>query len=156
MPTVAEICDAVDTELGEALVAAGVLIVSQNYDELTEGMNDPGVLQIYPESEGLTDSLSGFGQTQQMTFGEDGLIQEEIIIHADYYAKQRANIGDDMAVLIPGIEAIRDKIKEQKCPPFGLTGIRTFQWSWERTVWEYGQPELKYIGARFILRMRLF
>jgi len=156
MPTIAEICDAVDTALGEALVTSGDLTISQNYDELTEGMNDIGVLQIYPESGRLTDSLSGQGQTQQMTFGVDGLIQEEITIHADYYATSRANIGDDMAVLIPGIEAIRAKIKEQKCPPFGLTGIRTFQWSWERTVWEYGQPELKYIGARFILRMRLF
>jgi hypothetical protein len=152
--TVAQICTAIDTTLGAALVASGDLTESQNFSELTEGMNDEKVLQIYPEEEAPVSVGSG---TQKITFGSTPFIDEEIVIHADYYGRQRSHIGEDMATLVSGIDAIRANLKTQNCPnPFSLTGIANFQWSWNRVVFEYGGPELKYIGARFRLVFRTF
>lgn len=154
--TVRQICDAIHDTLGAALVAAGTLIDSQNFDELTEGINDEKILQIYPEEETVVSSGSG---TQKLTFGSTPFIDEEIVIHADYYARQRSHIGEDMDLLVTGIDAIRANLKTQNCPnPFDLTGIANFQWSWRRVVFEYGSQgsEVKYIGARFRLVLRTF
>lgn len=152
--TVAQICDAINISLGQALEASGDLIKSQNYDKLTEGINDPNILQIYPEEE---SPVSFGGGTQKLTLGSDPYIDEEIIIHADYYARARSNLGEDMASLVSGIDAIRANLKTQNCPnPFDLIGIANFQWSWRRVVFDYGDPELKYVGARFRLVLRTF
>ena len=152
--TVAQMCDAIDTTLGEVLVTSGDLIRSDSYDELREGMNDENILQIYPEEQ---SPVSVGSETQKLTFTDTPFIDEEIVIHADYYAQQRAHIGEDMAQLVGGIDAIRANLKTQNCPnPFGLTGIANFQWSWRRVVFEYGGPELRYIGARFRLVLRTY
>jgi len=155
--TLAEMCTAIDLTLGEALVTSSDLTVSQNYNQLTEGMNDPDVLQIYPESQAPVDSSSG--ATHKLTLGDsDGaVIQEEVTIHVDYYAKQRgADLSEDMAAMVAGVDAIIANLKTQDCQPFNLTNCRSFQWSWTRAVFAYGEPELKYTGARFILVLRLF
>jgi hypothetical protein len=157
--TVNQICDAIHTSLGQALVAAGALTRSQNAaatpnsgEQLTEGMNDKNVLQIYPEEQPTVSVGSG---TQKKTLGASPYIDEEFIIHADYYCQQRANIGEDMANLVTGIDAIRANLKTQNCPnPFSLTGIPNFQWSWQRVVFEYGG--VNYIGARFRLTLRTY
>lgn len=152
--TVEQICDAIDGTLGAALVASGDLVDSQNFDELTEGMNDERILQIYPEEQ---TPVSVGSETQKLTFGSTPFIDEEIVIHCDYYARQRSHIGEDMEQLVHGIDAIRTNLKTQNCPnPFGLTGIANFQWSWQRVIFEYGSPELKYVGARFRLVLRTF
>jgi hypothetical protein len=152
--TVAQICDAIQTTLGEVLVAAGDLIKSLDHDELEEGIQDENTLQIYPEEQ---TTVSTGSQTQKLTLSSDPYIDEELIIHADYYAQQRANIGEDMAQLVTGIDAIRTNLKMQQCPnPFSLTGIASFQWSWQRVIFSYGEPELKYVGARFRLVLRTF
>lgn len=152
--TVEQICDAIDGTLGATLIASGDLVDSQNFDQLTEGMNDERVLQIYPEEQAPVSIGSG---TQKLTFGSTPFIDEEIVIHCDYYARQRSQIAEDMEQLVHGIDAIRANLKTQNCPnPFGLTGIANFQWSWQRVIFEYGSPELKYIGARFRLVLRTF
>jgi hypothetical protein len=152
--TVAQICDAVDDTLGQVLVASGDLLVSQSYDEMTESVPDDKLLQIYPEEQ-LQTSVGS--ETQKMTLGSDPYIDEEIVINVDYYARQRSHIGEDMAQLVSGIDAIRANLKTQNCPnPFGLTGLATFQWSWRRVIFEYGGPEQKYMGARFRLVLRTF
>lgn len=152
--TVAQICDAIDVSLGEVLVTAGDLVKSLSFDELEEGINDPNTLQVYPEEQSPVAMGSA---TQQITLGSDPFIDEEIVIHADYYARQRSHIGEDMGGLVAGIDAIRANLKGQNCPnPFDLIGIATFQWSWTRVVFDYGAPELKYVGARFRLVLRTF
>lgn len=152
--TIKQICDAIDATLGQVLVSSGDLVDSQNFDELTEGINDERLLQIYPEEQTSVSVGSG---TQKLTFGSTPFIDEEIVIHCDYYARQRSHIGEDMAQLVSGIDAIRANLKTQNCPnPFDLTGIANFQWSWNRVTFDYGAPELKYIGARFRLVLRIF
>ena len=153
--TIKQICDAIDATLGEVLVASGDLIRSDNFNELTEGMNDERVLQIYPESE----SPVSFGSsgTAKKTLTSAPYIDEEIVILVDYYARQRSHLGEDMKQLVSGIDAIRANLKTQNCPnPFDLTGIANFQWSWQRTLFEYGGPELRYVGARFRLVLRTY
>lgn len=154
--TVADICDAINTSLGETLEASGDLINSQNYNELTEGMNDERVLQIYPEEELPVSSESETNYRTLKKSSSTAYVIEDIIIHADYYAKQRSNLGDDMAKLVSGIDAIRDNLKAQVCPFFNEARIRNFRWSWRRVVFDYGGPELKYVGARFRLEIRTF
>jgi hypothetical protein len=152
--TIAQICDAIDSTLGATLVASGDLVRSDSYDELREGMNDENILQIYPEEE---TPVSTGSATQKLTFSDAPYVDEEIVINADYYARQRSHIGEDMGQLVSGIDAIRANLKGQNCPnPFGLTGIANFQWSWTRVVFDYGGPELKYMGARFRLVLRTF
>lgn len=160
--TVKQICDAIHTDLGEALVAAGDLIRSQNAaadpatgEGLTEGINDRNVLQIYPEQQ---TPVSAGSATQKFTLGSTGstpFIHEEFVIHADYYCQQRAHIGEDMINLVTGIDAIRANLKGQNCPnPFDLTGIPNFQWSWQRVIFDYGG--VSFVGARFRLVLRTY
>jgi len=153
--TIAQICSAINTSLGDALVASGDIIKTLDYDELEEGMNDQKTLQVYPDEETPVSKESG---TQMRTFGSDPYIDEEIVIIADYYAIQRGpNIGQEMGELVSGIDAIRANLKAQNCPnPFDLTGIANFQWSWRRVIFDYGGPELKYMGARFRLVLRTY
>jgi hypothetical protein len=152
--TVAQICDAIDDTLGQVLVDSGNLIVSQSYDELTESITDDRFLQIYPEEQ-LDTSVDS--ETQKMTLGGTPYIQEDIVVNVDYYARQRSHIGEDMGLLVSGIDEIRANLKTQNCDnPFGLTGIANFIWSWRRVIFEYGGPEQKYIGARFRLVLRTF
>lgn len=152
--TVAAICDAIDEELGQVLIASGDLTVSQSYDELSESVTDDKFLQIYPEEQ-LQASVGS--ETQKMTLTDTPYIQEDIVINVDYYARQRSHIGEDMSLLVSGIDAIRANLKTQNCPnPFALTDIATFTWSWRRVIFEYGGPEQKYVGARFRLVIRTF
>lgn len=157
--TIKQICDAIHEELGQALVASGALTHSQNAaadpqtgEGLTEGINDQNVLQIYPEEQTPVSFGSG---THKISLGSSPYIHEEFIILADYYCQQRAQIGEDMAKLITGIDAIRANLKSQDCPnPFALTGIPNFQWSWQRVIFEYGGAS--YVGARFRLMLRTY
>jgi len=144
--TYAEMCDAIR----DTLAAAPSVRRAQGYDELTEGMQDQPAFQVYPEG---CDPVSVESQTQTFTM-QAGVIQETHIIYVDYYARQRSHIGEDMAALVEGIDEIIPILEAQMCSPFGLDGIKNFQWSWGRAVFDYGN--VKYMGARFELRLRTF
>jgi hypothetical protein len=148
--TEAQVCDAIR----DTLATATGINVAQSYDELTEGIHDENLLQVYPES-GETSFNSS---TDRRTFGSSSVTpkrQDVSVYHVDYYCTQRSNIGDDMAKLVPGITAIKAKLNAQNGKPyFGLTGIKAFQWRWERTVWDYGG--VAFIGARFTITITIF
>lgn len=152
--TYAQMCDAIEGYLAAGMTAA-VLLRSQSYDELSEGMQDSPTLQVYPEG---CEPVSFGSETQTFTF-KAGVIQEVHIIHADYYAKQRSHLGEDMAALVDGIDEIVELLEETSgdtagCPPFGLDGLKTFTWSWRRVVFDYGG--VLYMGARFTINLRTF
>lgn len=156
--TVKECCDAIHASLGLVLVAAGDLVRSQNAaadpqtnEGLTEGINDLNVLQVYPEERPNVSTGSG---TVKTTLA--GNKDKELVVFADYYTKQRANIGEDMALLITGIDAIEGNLDAQDCPYFGLSKIKSFQYSWQRVVFAYGERQLNYVGARFRLVLRTY
>ena len=148
--TLGEICDAIESTLAAAIT----VVRSESYDELTEGVHaaDLPMLQVYPES-GRQDAG---GKTDRFAF-QGGIRQTEFIIHADYYARQRAHIGQDMNALVNGIDALQDVFEAQdKKPYFGEDGIQAFSWSWTRVTFVYGDPQLPYVGARFVLVVRVF
>ena len=131
-------------------LAAALAARAQNFDELTEGMNDTPTFQVYPEG---MDPASSESATQTFTL-RSGVIQETHVIHVDYYARQRSHLGEDMAALVVGLDAICPALEGAGCPPFGLDGIKSFQWSWSRVLFDYAA--VAYVGVRFVLRLRTF
>jgi len=149
--TLAQICDAIETTLGAATtLTATDGTHSQSYDELEEGIGDVPMLQVYPQS----GSQDAAGRTDRTTFG-GGNRQTEFVIHADYYARERSHIGEDMALLVNGIDAMQNVFEGQdKKPYFDLAGIQAFRWTWERVQFAYGGTS--YMGARFMITVRVF
>jgi len=150
--TLVSINNAIEATLG----AAASLERSQSYDELTEGLHDVPLLQVYWEDLPLIDSDSTPGQTDRMVFasGEDARRQYTLTYFADLYAASRKEIGEDMGRLLPIVDEFITILEAQGCPPFGVEGVRTFQWSAKRVTFEYNK--IKYVGARFTLHLRLF
>lgn len=145
--TYAEMCDGVHDYLAATCPS---LTRTQSFDELTEGMQDTPAIQVYPES---GDPVSADSETQTFTM-RAGVIQAVHVIHVDYYARQRSHIGEDMAALVAGLDEIYDALESAGCPPFGLEGVKSYTWSWQRSAFEYGG--VLYMGARFTLRLRTF
>jgi len=138
-----------------ALSAAPGIVRSQSYNELTEGIHDVPLLQVYWDDLPLVDSDSTPGQTDRMTFGgENARRQYTLVYFADLYAASRKEIGEDMGRLLPIVDEFITILESQTCPPFGVEGVKSFQWSAKRVTFEYNK--VKYVGARFTLYIRLF
>lgn len=146
--TIGQILDAVELTLS----AAPTLARSMSYDELTEGINDTPLLQVYAES-GTQDTTNSVDRTTFLA----GVRQTELIVHCDYYAQQRKHIGEDMAALVDGIDAMFNIFEAQRSSPFfGLQGIQAFHFSFSRVTFDYGAQNIRYVGARFTLTLRIF
>jgi hypothetical protein len=146
--TYAQINDAIEDKLGKALGLAR----SQSYDELTDGMTDTPTLQVYWQR----DNTDPQGMTSMTTF-RTGVQQTEIIFHADLFARQRSHIGEDMKVLYEVMQEIREALEAETTKPyFDLEGIQAFRWTSERVTFEYGDPSLPYVGARYTITVRVF
>lgn len=146
--TVAEIVDAVE----ETLSAAGILRSSQSFATLTEGLNDLPCLQVYPDT-CTTDAAS----SNDRTAFQAGIRQKSLILFADFYAHQRANLPEDMSILVEGISQLDQICDAQRTKPyFDLEAIRAFSYQWKRLIFEYNDPKVQYMGARFTLTLRLF
>lgn len=146
--TLAAICDG----LKAALMAAPSLARGQAPAELTESVPDVPLLQVYPE-EGTADP---HGNNDRTTF-QAGVRQTEVFIYADLYAQQRSHIGEDVAKYIACVDELIAIIEAQdKKPYFGVAGIKAFSWGWKRALFPYTDPNVKYVGARFLFRLRIF
>jgi hypothetical protein len=146
--TLAQICNAVET----TLAAATGLTYTQSYNELEEGMNDTPTLQVYWNSSNQDPG----GGNDRTTF-QAGVRQTDIEIYCDLYATTRNEIGENMAALLPLVDAIVDELEKQdKKAYFGLTGLKAFRWNAQRVTFQYTDPMRMYVGARFILTFRVF
>jgi len=147
--TTAAICDAVESVLG----AVTGIVRSQSYDELTEGIQDVPLLQVWPASGAPVSTDSG---THKFTLGKDAdfAIQETVTIYADLWARQRSHIGEDMSALVTALDNICAELRKQDCPPFDLEGLQSFQWSWVVGTSEWAKQ--LYLRARFTLVFRVF
>lgn len=153
--TLAQVIDAVETVLS----AAPSLARSESYDELTEGIEDLPMLMVYPESN-ATDST---GQTDRTSFGGRGGAEDKptrvknYVIMADLYAAQRAVLGQDMSQLVETVNELEIILEDQDVKPyFGLADIKSFNWSWNRVTLVYTDPEIKYVGARFVIGLKIY
>ncbi len=159
--TLTQICDAISTTLAPAVTRA------QSIDELREAITDRETLQVYPESNIGTDLT---GTADRQSFGGKGGVEAKPIrnklytIHADYYAQQRKVIGEDMQRLVNGIDALEVILEDQDVKPYfglidpvtGTGALKSFQWSWTRVTFTYGDPQLQYVGARFAIIIGVF
>jgi len=146
--TLAQICNAVATTFG----AATGLTYTQSYNQLKEGVNDTPTLQVYWENIGGDPS----GNADRTTF--KGIVrQADVQIYCDLYAAQRSEVGENMAVLLPLVDAMIDVIEQQDTKAyFGLVGLKGFHWTAQRVVFQYTDTLRLYYGARFILTFKVF
>lgn len=148
--TLTQLCNGIETTLG----AAVGMRTSAIFNELTEGvlsLNCP-LLEVYPQA-GVCDPS---GRTDRTTF-QAGVQQSIITIHADLYARQRSNLGEDMGKTIEMVDSIIDILQAQEKPPFfgvGVRDIKAFSWSWRRAV--FNRAGADYAGARFTLLLKVF
>lgn len=146
--TIAQACKAI----ADTLSAATGLTYIQNYDTLKDGMQDWPTLQVYWDD--LIQDPTG--NADRSTF-QAGVRDTVVTILADLYAQQRAHLGEDMAALIPLVDAIRAEFEKQDTKDyFSQHGMQAFQWQARRVTFTYGDPAVSYIGARFTITVRLF
>lgn len=132
-------------------VRNGVTATVQDYSELSEAINDMPTIQCYPET---GQSTAGVGQVK-VGFGSDsGAYQKAWAINVDIYARQRSHIGEDMAALLPLIDAVIDVLEAEEKPYFGQSAIRGMTYQWNRVTFEYGGA--RYVGARFSVEVTVY
>lgn len=144
------------TQIGAALDATFATVPGLTYvhqpGELREGMQDAPLLQIYPD----TLAQDPEGNADRTTFR--AVVRQTVQTwNMDLYARQRSDLGEDMAALLPLVDAIVDRLEQQDTKPyFGLVGIKAFSWTAQRVAFVYGTPEISYAGMRFVLTLRVF
>jgi len=137
------------TGIKDTLGTAASLQRSEDYGELTEGIHDYPLLQVYPENNPGTSRNS---ETHKLTLSIKHTVKE-YTVHADLYAQPRGNdIGESMSILVSGIDEFENILDTQGCPPFGVNAIISFRWSWNRVTFSYGGAD--YVGARFVIVVR--
>ena len=132
--------------------------VVQKPGEMTEGITDEPTVQVYPEE---VKPVTPSGATERTSFGTSNhdkmKRQHDITVHIDLYARMRHELNEDMAALLDLIDPIEEKLEEQSVKPyFGLAGLQAFSWTSSRVIFVYGDPEIKYVGWRWVLTFRVF
>lgn len=143
--TLAQIVNAVETTLSDATG----LTYTQSYDELSEGIADTPLLQVYWESIDQDATAKG----DRSTF-RAGVRQSEILVHADLYAAPRAHLGENMSDNLDLVDAIIDELEENQTQFFGLSGIQGMHWSARRVTFNYDSAA--YVGSRFEIRIYVY
>lgn len=145
---ITEIADAIKT----TLATASTVKRAMGYSELTENIPDVPLIQVY-WNRSEQDASPG-SKADRTTFGA-GVRNTLIQFYVDYYARARSHIGEDMAALMEGLDAIQIIVEAQDTKPyFGLDGIKAFRWYADRVEFVYGGTN--YAGVRFVLTVRTF
>ncbi len=145
---ITQLIDAVANTLG----VASLLERSDSYDELREGMQDAPVIQVYADAANQDPG----GGTDRTTF-KAGTRQTNLVIFVDLYARQRSHIGEDMAAVYNTLDELAEIIESQDTKPyFSDEAIKAFAWSWQRVMFEYGDPKTVFAGARITINLRIF
>lgn len=149
--TIGQICDAIAAVVA---TSSGINRV-QSYNQITEGMQDHPTAQIYPESAEVswrsdTDTLSFCGGVQAMN----------MIVRVDLIGDERAHAGQNWGTIIDVASALHDTLVAEgnctdgRCPHFGLDGIQSFRFTWQRVLFTYAT--VLHVGMRFELQIRVF
>ncbi len=104
-------------------------VIVQNFDELTEAVNDWPLLQVLPKK-GKVDPFAS--NTERSSFG--GKVQATSFgIEIIGYAKPRAELAEDIEAQVALIDGVDVVLSSQNgVPQFGLQAIKGFNWEWER------------------------
>jgi hypothetical protein len=126
-------------------------VVVQDFDELTEGINDWPLIQVYWERY-VPDRRAD--NNERSTFGA-GVRVSQATFHIDVFAKPRAHIGEDVTKLLTVMGWVIDKLNEQqRAPYFGLSGIKGYAWNAERVTFQYAQQQ--FSGGRVVLDVAVY
>jgi hypothetical protein len=149
--TIGQICDAI-----AAVVATSPGIQDvQSYNQITEGMQDNMVAQVYPESA----EVSWQSDTDTITFC-GGVQAMNMIVRVDLIGDERAHVGQNWGDVIDVASALHDTLAAEgnctdgRCPHFGLNGIQSFRFTWQRVLFTYATA--LHVGVRFELEIRVF
>ena len=150
----ADVNTAIVTTLAAALPDAFNQV--QDLPDLTEGMNAAPVIQVYPD----TGNDAHNSNTGKRTFGNAGagpVVSRQWTFNIDIYAKQRASIGTDIQLsirLLGDVMQALDAAQAAGAPYFGLEGIQSWTYRWERVTFEYATA--RYAGVRIIVTINIF
>lgn len=137
--------------VGDTLESAIQGVRVDTLESMTEGIGDTPLIQVYFDS---IEADIASDSTDRSTF-RAGVRQTNLIINVDVYAKQRADIGEDMLSLVDMTDAVIDVFDDQQAKPyFNVDGLKGFRYQGERVVFEYGQA--RFLGVRFSLTFRIF
>ena len=149
--TILEIADAIEATLG----AATGIVKSQSQDELTEGIQDTPLLQVYWA--GFEKSAGS--NTDRRTFGTPQTPPIRQTLHtfrADVLARQRSHVDLDMAKVAETSEAVDAVLEEQNVfPYFGRSEIKAFRYTCEFVMFQ-SSDQVLYAGERFTIEITLF
>lgn len=130
-------------------------VVVQNYDEITEGVNDWPMIRVLPK-DGHVDAFGS--NTERLSFG--GKVQTTgLTVELVCYARPRSVLNEDLAAqiaLLDGIDAVLGS--QTGKPQFGLQIIQGFNWKWERVTLQIGkeQDAIQYAGLNISLELFIF
>lgn len=121
----------------------------QSYDELTDGIADLPLLQVYWQSfrEDANTNTDRRAPLKAVVASED-------VFHLDLYAAVRGELAQDIPKVIEWMDKLREKMYAQTSTYFGIAGIDAVQWEGRRVNLRYGNDD--YAGARFELTVKVF
>lgn len=140
----------INTAIKNTLDNMASLAASQDYNELSEGIVDWPMLQVYWQSTD-GDDRSGI---QQTTF-RGGVRRKHFVFHADVFAAQRAHLDQDMTAVLTAAEELTTLLEAQDTLPyFGLAGIRAYRWTVTRVNIVDGDST--FPGVRGVIELWVF
>lgn len=112
---------------------------TQDYDDLTEGLANTPLLQVYWNN---LQFVSEGSSTDRRTFGGDSnkkpVRTKRYTFRADLYLDPRAMLDTVFSEMLPIVDEINDILEDQDQEPyFGLSGIKSYTFSCERGNIEY-------------------
>jgi hypothetical protein len=144
--TITEVVQAIRDELTNSI--SGVR--GQALEEMTESIPDTPLIQVYFEAFQSLD-----GEVNKQTTFQGALQKTRLTIHVLVFSSKRAHIGQDFAAVTQKAdEVVRVLQGQRKQPFFGLQGLKSFGWSAQRAIIEYGKDD--FMGVRFILEFMVF
>lgn len=149
--TILEICESIKNTLG---TAEGIL-KAQGMDEITEGLEDLPLIQVYWAG---FEKSSG-SNTDRRTFGTPQCKPIRQTLHnirVDVVARQRSHVNLDMKAIAVTAHAVDTVLEEQDVTPyFGNSDIKAFRYSCEY-VPNFQSGDGIYSGERFTIEITLF
>lgn len=135
--------------VADTLAVAIPDMLVQRYDEISEGIPQTPLLQVYPDN-GVVDDL---GTNDRATF-DAHIRRTHLVVFADGYARPRSHLGEDLKAQMQMIDAFDARLIEQmKQPFFGLPHIQSFHWKWQRATFPIGEgtSRIEYAACRFTI-----
>lgn len=124
-------------------------LMVQPYDQITEGIPQTPLLQVYPDNANVDD----VGSNDRASFGAQ-IRRTHFVVFADGFARPRSHLGEDLKAQMEMIERFDARLIEQTdAPLFGLPAIQSFHWKWQRATFPIGEgpSRIEYAGCRFTI-----